>query len=187
MPQQISKIVKKTPQVLVFVLGAAILGACSDTGGKPADAAKSEASKQSGADAANPAQSTDVTKLKTELAGASSVDIMKKSEELWAAKDYASAVSLAEMARDKDGNRNAVYRLATAYYAGQGVEKNLDKAWELFNQPELGDVKEIHYYVGLIQADKSFSGHDLAKAKASLQKAKDLGVAGAEAKLQSLN
>ena len=111
---------------------------------------------------------------------------MEDAERLWDAKDYVGAVSLSEMALKKDGIRNATYRLGTAYFAGLGVDKNLDKAWEFLGKPELDDVREALYYRGLMQSDKSFSGYDLVKARANLEKAKEMGVAGAEERLKAL-
>lgn len=131
-------------------------------------------------------QIANLAKLKAELASATGAEIMKNAELLWTAKDYSGAVALSEMALKKDGNRNASYRLGTAYYSGLGVEKNLDKAWEFLGKPELDDVGEAHYFRGLMQADKLFSGFDVAKARASFEKAREKGVADADAKLKAL-
>jgi TPR repeat protein len=124
--------------------------------------------------------------LKKKLEGASSEDMESKSEELWAAKDFVSAVAIAEMAYRADGNKNAAYRLGTAYYGGWGVEKNLSKAAEYLNIKSLDDVSYAIYYRGLIQADKDYSGFDTSKARANLEKAKLLGVTQAQDAIKAL-
>ena len=144
---------------------------------KPADAAKTMA-------ADDPAKSLEA--LKKSLSGASSADMQKKSEELWTAKEYANAVAAAEMAYKADGNKNAAYRLGTAYFGGTGVAKNLVKASEYLNIPALDDVSYALYYRGLILADKSYSGFDAKKARMSLEKAKQMGVAEADDAIKAL-
>jgi TPR repeat protein len=185
----------RSATALTIILTTTFLAACNDSNKTPA--AKSEASNSTkapagGADATAPKtmsaedSSKTLDALKKSLSGASSADMQKKSEELWTAKDYASAVAIAEMAYKSDGNKNAAYRLGTAYYGGTGVEKNLGKAAGYLNTPGLDDVSYALYYRGLILADKSYSGFDAKKARASLEKAKQMGVAEADDALKAL-
>ena len=177
-----------------LLLGAGFLAACNNsetsaaktgTGNSATDpAVKTDSMAPKEMSAGDAAKALDA--LKGSLAGASSSDIQQKSEDLWNAKDYAGAVAIAEMAYKLDGNKNAAYRLGTAYYGGTGVEKNLSKALEYLNIPALDDVSYAIYYRGLALADKSYSGFDAGKARMTLEKAKQMGVKEAEDALKAL-
>jgi TPR repeat protein len=184
---KVRALVTKSAISLAIVLGAGLLAACNNS---ETTAAKTGAESSTAAPAANEMSAGDAAKaldaIKAKLAGASSADIQMKSEELWTAKDYASAVAVAEMAFKLDGNKNAAYRLGTAYYGGSGVEKDLAKAAEYLNLPALDDVSYALYYRGLVMADKAYKGFDAAKARMSLEKAKMMGVAEADEALKAL-
>jgi TPR repeat protein len=190
----VRSLMTKSAVSLAIVLGAGLLTACNNsdtsaakTGAETstaAPAATAEAPAAMETSAADAAKALDA--IKSGLAGASSADMQKKSEELWTAKDYANAVAIAEMAYKLDGNKNAAYRLGTAYYGGSGVEKNLVKAAEYLNIPVLDDVSYALYYRGLVLADKTYKGFDAAKARMALEKAKGMGVAEAEEALKAL-
>jgi TPR repeat protein len=168
-----------------LAFGAVFLASCSDTGSKPKDTAKTETQATDPAPQTE-AQAANLAKLKAELASATSAEIMKSAEQLWMNKDYASAFPLAEMAFKKDGNSAAAYRLGTAYQGGYGVDKDVNKAWEYFSSPSLDESRYALYFRGLLQSDKEFSGFDVAKARASLERAKAMGVKEAEAELAKL-
>jgi TPR repeat protein len=179
---------------LAIVLGASLLAACNNSETSAAKtgtetstavpAAKTDGSAAKDVPAGGAAKALD--DIKAKLARASSADIQQKSEELWTAKDYASAVAVAEMAYKLDGNKNAAYRLGTAYYGGSGVEKDLAKAAEYLSIPALDDVSYALYYRGLVLADKAYKGFDASKARMSLEKAKQMGVAEAEDAIKAL-
>jgi hypothetical protein len=205
----IRSLITRSAAASAIVLTTSFLAACnnsSETAPAKTEASKTEKTPDAGADASgtktmkaedksksadakamtaeDPSKALDA--LKKSLAGGSSADMQKKSEDLWTAKEYASAVAISEMAYKADGNKNAAYRLGTAYYGGTGVDKNLVKAAEYLNIPALDDVSYAVYYRGLILADKSYSGFDIKKAKMSLEKAKQMGVAEAEDALKAL-
>jgi TPR repeat protein len=169
-----------------LALGAALLAGCSDTGTKPAADAAKTAPQAAAPDKPTEVQLAALDKLKAQFANASGAEIEKKADELWAAKEYANAVALADMAYKKDKDRNAAFLLGAAYQGGNGVEKNLDKAWEYLSINTLDDVRYALYYRGLILADAKFQGTDLEKARENLKKAKELGVVEADAALSKL-
>lgn len=188
----VRSLMTKSAITLAILFGAGLLAACNNsetTAAKTGTETAAPDAKTDGAatnemSAADPAKALD--DIKAKLAGATSSDIQIKSEELWTAKDYASAVAIADMAYKMDGNKNAAYRLGTAYYGGTGVEKDLAKAAGYLNIPALDDVSYALYYRGLVFADKTYSGFDAAKARMSLEKAKQMGVAEADDALKAL-
>ena len=203
----IRSLITKSTAVAALLLTTSFLAACnnsSETSPAKTEASDSTKKPDAGADAktmkaedkAKTAESTETMKaedaaksldaLKKSLSGATSADMQKKSEELWTAKEYVNAVAVAEMAYKADGNKNAAYRLGTAYFGGTGVEKNLAKAAEYLNITALDDISYALYYRGLILSDKSYSGFDAKKARTVLEKAKQLGVAEAEDALKAL-
>ena len=53
--------------------------------------------------------------------------------------DDAAAVRLYRVAAEH-GDRDGIFRLGRSYYAGNGVERNLDTALELFNRADRMDM-----------------------------------------------
>lgn len=166
---------------------AATLAACSDNA-QPSSVAAPQAPGQTSTEfreTEGPDRPGEVT-TSAELASATSAQIQQRAESFWDAGDYESAVSLADIAFRKDGNPNAAYRLGTAYYRGFGVQQDLERAWRYLSVPALDESRFALYFRGLIKAAPEFVERDIDQARGYLERARELGVAQAEAALSSL-
>jgi hypothetical protein len=128
----------------------------------------------------------EIERLKKELSSVPNGVLTEKFEALWKDNDFEASFALASFAYEKFQARQAAYRLGIAYFRGFGVEKDIERAFEYLSVPQLEGARYAHYFRGRILADPSFSGHDLAAAKAEFESALELGVKEAGKALLSM-
>jgi TPR repeat protein len=81
---------------------------------------------------------------------------LKNSEITTAIKLYKELTKL--------GNEEAIFKLGTIYFKGNGVKKDLNIAMQYFKRAALYNNKKAKYNVGIIYANKRYKFHSLKKA-----------------------
>ena len=176
--------------VIVGAVGLMLTACDSSTTAPKSDAVSQQSGDKSAVSAESPATDTmtseDIDKIKADMEGSSGADLAAKAEELWKDEHFKGALELATLAYEKDRDRNAAYRIGSAYYGGYGVEKNIETAYKVFSEPALSDVRYAKYYRGIILGDPTFKGFDKAAARSELEAAEKLGVKEATKALSDL-
>ena len=112
--------------------------------------------------------------------------LTEQAEALWTKGEYRDSLELHKKNYARNKAAISGYRIGVAYFSALGVDKDLEAAWAYLSNPLQDDVRYAIYYRGLILGDTLFSGSDHERAKANLEKARQMGVQEADAALTNL-